>query len=223
MKKFYRTKEEMVQDLQEERKEAEQNYVATFEKAKESRKKLMIKVISIIAIVVIFIKVCFGTIHIMSPFIYKQNRLYQVYINDELINVEVFDHYHLPIVPHLVSFDAINAQSYDYDGGHLQYEVKEDDDKILLSFVSYKCMADDYQVQLSCNAAKKSLRKVEATDVKYTHLYIRREDRKETVMYDGPMIQNITQYVQKEGRYHIRVTAEYKHVTSSITFHLKNK
>ena len=53
--------------------------------------------------------------------------------------------------------------------------------------------------------------------------YVRREDRKETVMYDGPMIQNITQYVQKEGRYHIRVTAEYKHVTSSITFHLKNK
>lgn len=34
MKKFYRTKEEMVQDLQEERKEAEQNYVATVEKQK---------------------------------------------------------------------------------------------------------------------------------------------------------------------------------------------
>ena len=139
MKKFYRTKEEMVKDLQEERKEAKQNYVTTVEKAKESRKKLIIKVISIIAIVVIFIKVCFGTIHIMSPFLYKQNRLYQAYINDELINVEVFDHYRLPIIPFLVSFDAINAQSYDYDGGHLQYEVKDDDDKILLSFVSYKC------------------------------------------------------------------------------------
>ena len=99
MRKFYRTKEEMVQDLQEERKEAEQNYVATVEKTKESRKKLIIKVISIIAIVVVFIKVCFGTIHIMSPFIYKQNRLYEVYINDMLISVEVFDHYHLPIIP----------------------------------------------------------------------------------------------------------------------------
>ena len=68
MKKFYRTKEEMVKDLQEERKEAKQNYVTTVEKAKESRKKIIIKVITIIAIVVIFIKVCFGTIHIMSPF-----------------------------------------------------------------------------------------------------------------------------------------------------------
>ena len=84
-------------------------------------------------------------------------------------------------------------------------------------------MADDYQVQLSCNAAKKSLRKVEATDVKYTHLYIRRNDRNLTVVYDGSMIQNITKYVQKEGSYHIRVTAEYKHVTSLITFDLKNK
>lgn len=223
MKKFYRTKEEMVQDLHEERKEAEQNYVATVEKTKESRKKLIIKVISITAIVVIFIKVCFGTIHIMSPFLYKQNRLYQSYINDELINVEVFDHYRLPIIPFLVSFDAINAQSYDYDGGHLQYEVKEDDDKILLSFVSYKCMADDYQVQLSCNAAKKSLRKVEATDVKYTHIYIRRNDRNLTVVYDGPMIQDITKYVQEKETYFIQVIAEYKHVTSSITFHLKNK
>ncbi len=170
---------------------------------------------------VIFIKVCFGTIHIMSPFLYKQNRLYQAYINDELINVEVFDHYRLPIIPFLVSFDAINAQSYDYDGGHLQYEVKDDDDKILLSFVSYKCMADDYQVQLSCNAAKKSLRKVKATDVKYTHIYIRRNDRNLTVVYDGPMIQDITKYVQKKETYFIQVTAEYKHVTSTITFHLK--
>ncbi len=47
MKKFYRTKEEMVHDLQEERKEAKQNYVTTVEKAKESRKKIIIKVITI--------------------------------------------------------------------------------------------------------------------------------------------------------------------------------
>ena len=82
-------------------------------------------------------------------------------------------------------------------------------------------VADDYQVQLSCNAAKKSLRKVKAIDVKYTHIYIRRNDRNLTVVYDGPMIQDITKYVQKKEAYFIQVTAEYKHVTSTITFHLK--
>lgn len=48
-----------------------------------------------------------------------------------------------------------------------------------------------------------NLNKKENLDTNYEILYIRKKGNPEVVMYDGSLIDDITKYISKEGRYFI--------------------
>ena len=62
--------------------------------------------------------------------------------------------------------------------------------------------------------------KKEMNDLKY-HLYIKKNSKGEKVFYDGNLIDNISDYLDEIGSYHISIVAKYKNVESTIYFDLK--
>lgn len=196
-------------------------YFKSTKELKEERKYKIIYISTIILFVLISIKFIVGEIVIPLPFEYKDNRLYEVYLNDIDMTVEVEDEKKITIIPYFLSF----VQRYNgvYIGTGDIYEDIEYSPYYKLKINSYNCYAEmpalkeneKINYKVSCNTEQEYIKEL-TNDITYK-LYIKRTHKgKETILYDGNFIEDITKYIVDKGRYLIMITGNYKNVESKI-------
>jgi len=206
------------------RKKAANKYFKAVQELKEERKHRFIYILSIILFILIVIKITVGEIVIpLSPLIlpYKDNRLYEVYLNDSDVQVEVQDRKKITIIPYFLSIQ----QSHNgvYQGALGIYDNIKESESYKLKINSYDCYSKvpsleenkNIEYKISCNTEHNYIKKL-TNDTKYT-MYIKHTYKgKETYLYEGTLIEDITPYIIKKGRYLIEITGKYKNVESKI-------
>lgn len=214
------------------RRNAANKYFKSVLELREERKHKSIYILTVILFILIVIKIIVGEIVIPLStrlFPYKDNRLYEVYLNDINVEVEVQDTKKITIIPYFLSI----GQYYNgvYQGALGIYDDIEESDSYKLKINSYDCYSEvpsleenkniDYKI--SCNTEQNYIRKL-TNDTKYT-MYIKHTYKgRETYLYEGTFIEDITPFIIKKGRYLIEITGTYKNVESKIyvSFDKKN-
>jgi len=122
------------------RKKAANAYFKSVQELKEERKNKFIYILVIIFLILLAIKVIFGEIVIELPSQYKDNRLYEVYLNNIDVTVEVEDVKKITIIPYFLSFE----QRYNgvYVGTLDIYENIVESPYYKLKINSYNCYAE---------------------------------------------------------------------------------
>lgn len=188
---------------------------------KERGKKLLI-IFSIILLVVVGIKIFFGTIEIYNPFGYPSNkaRFYKVSVNDEFITVGYNLNQKITLIPFLINFNnsylGQNNITNDLDGAEY---IPDGSDKYIIDISSYSCYEYGYQVE--CLNDEQNLK--ENNDTKYTKLKITRTNNPYEIVYDGKYINDITKYVKDKGIYCVSITAEYSLVEAEVYFYFARR
>lgn len=202
-------------------------YFKSVQELKEERKSKFLYILAIILFIIIAIKLIVGEIVIPIPFEYKDNKLYEVFLNDTTISVEVTDKKKTKIIPYFLSFEQYHHTMY-RGTIDIVYDL-EKSDYYKLKINSYDCYAEmpslkenekiDYKI--SCNTDNENLTKKLRNGIEYK-LFIRRTYKgKETVLYDGEFIEDISQYLTGKGSHYIRITETNKNVESTISFYLE--
>ena len=206
------------------RKKAANKYFKAVQELKEERKHKFIYILTIILFILIVIKITVGEIVIplsTKMFPYKDNRLYEVYLNDLTVQVEVEDKKKITIISYFLSIDQYRNSVY--QGGLGIYDDIENSDTYKLKINSYDCYSKvpsleenkNINYKISCNTEQNYIRKL-TSDTKYT-MYIKHTYKgKETYLYEGTLIEDITPYIIKKGRYLIEITGKYKNVESKV-------
>ena len=110
-----------------------------------------------------------------------------------------------------------------YQGSLGIYDDIEESDSYKLKINSYDCYSKvpsleenkNIEYKISCNTEQDYIRKL-TNDTKYT-MYIKHTYKgKETYLYEGSFIEEITPFIIKKGRYLIEITGTYKNVESKI-------
>lgn len=219
-------------DKNDMRKKAANKYFKSVLELKEERKHKFIYILTVILFILIVIKITIGEIVIpltTRMFPYKDNRLYEVYLNNKNVEVEVQDTKKITIIPYFLYIGQYRGSFYQGTLGI--YDDIEESDSYKLKINSYDCYSKvpsleenkNIEYKISCNTEQNYIRKL-TNDTKYT-MYIKHTYKgKETYLYEGTLIEDITPFIIKKGRYLIEITGTYKNVESKIyvSFDKKN-
>lgn len=214
------------------RKKAANKYFKSVLELKEERKHKLIYILSIILFILIVIKITVGEIVIplsTRMFPYKDNRLYEVYLNNKNVEVEVQDTKKITIIPYFLYIGQYRGSVYQGTLGI--YDDIEESDLYKLKINSYDCYSKvpsleenkNIEYKISCNTEQNYIRKL-TNDTKY-NMYIKHTYKgKETYLYEGAFIEDLTPFIKQKGRYLIEITGTYKNVESKIyvSFDMKN-
>lgn len=185
------------------------------------KKKKIIIISSIIIVIFVLFKTFIGEINLNFSNIASQhkNRLYEVSINDVLIDIGVEETRRTTIIPFIIYSNDFSSHSF--YGVQDENSLKFDKDTyISLDIDSYECYAKNVDTQLSCINDSGNYKKIKTDDTTY-NLRIKRLNKKETITYNGKFINDISSYLPENGKYRIFIIGKYKNVTSTIYFDLE--
>lgn len=215
---IYRSKKELDEQTIELKKEAlkEINY-ANREMRKENKKKI-IKWIFILILLIVLIKLFFGTINIPSPFLYTKNRLYVVTVNDITSTIGIVETKTVPLIPYLINFKSHYSTFFNGEKEWSHFSINEGE-KTILDIKSYNCFTTlkNTKKQLGCQDQGENSIEELTNDTTYT-LFIRKTKPNVKNLYKGKFINNITNYLNEKGTYIIQITGKYKNIESNIIF-----
>lgn len=188
----------------------------------KERKKRITIIFLITLVVVLIIKIFFGTIELYNILGYppSKSRIYKTSINDTIIAVESQIHKKTPIIPYLLNFNSYYGTVDFINGDENIYFYVDDSKKFLLNIESYSCYHDKSQVE--CKVGINNQTRIKNNDTKYTNLFIRKNGNTETVKYDGEFKSDITEYITEKGNYYVEITAKYSLIETKISFNIKN-
>lgn len=173
-----------------------------------------------IVLIIVVIKVFFGTIEIKNIFGYPpgETRFYKLSVNGKVITTNYNLKHTIPIVPFLVDFNSYylgtSNVTGDEDGTYFYHDNSE---KYIIDISSYNCYKDGYRVE--CKDEDRDMK--ENHDTKYTNLTITRTNNPYEEVYNGEFINDITPYVSDKGVYCVEVTAKYSLVETKVYFYFK--
>lgn len=203
--------------------------------ARESAKKekitnwFRISVFTLITIVVFItlFRIFLGTVEIENPFEYEKNRFYKVTLNDKTVTVWANERNRIPLIPWFLYFNSRSTNAYD---GKLEHMSElEEAKKYILKVKSYSCYDEKLEKRIPCKS-KENHFKDENQDTTYTlkiekrkyHSGTEEKDEFWTVdyIYDGPLIEDVTKYIEDGAEYHFMITGTYGKVTADFDFYI---
>lgn len=184
----------------------------------EKNKKIWF-IISTILVMVLFIRIVFGTIDIPNIFGYPSNksRFYKVTLNDELISTEYYLIQKIPVIPHLIYLKSEYFDSFITKGDIDAIRYNGDDlDKFIIDVESYSCHYKKSQTK--CKNENSEMQK--NNDTTYNKLEIWRTTKPHEQIYNGEFINDITPYIKDNGKgiYVVTIYAEYEFIETKIVF-----
>jgi len=214
MNKKYKNIEEVLEEEELNKKEALKELNRLDIEIRKERKQKLIKIGLPIIVLFILFKIFIGEINLNLP-IYYNHRLYEVTLNDEFIDVCVDEYRNIPIIPFLINNNYHDFHCFHQHGVGIEREFNKGD-KIHITFDSFECLTED-GFKTSCWPYKSHNIKKETNDAKYS-LIINRNYRGTTVIYDGDVVNDITDYFSEKGTYTINIIAKHGNVKSIVFF-----
>lgn len=184
------------------------------------RSKRLQKVL-LVVIILIAVKLIFGTINIYNIFGYPSNkaRFYKVTVNDTLVTVSYSSSHQIPIVPFFINFNSSYIGSSSIDGDNDPIVSDDGSLKYIINIASYSCYSGERQVECKNDTQDMKIN----DDTKYSNLKISRLTKPFITSYDGKFINDITPYLKDKGRYYVEITAKHGLVTTKIYFDFDKK
>jgi hypothetical protein len=215
MKKYYKTKEEMIKDTKDLRKEALTEF---YNLRKPRRKELIIKIIkwsTIIMIPIIVFKFLIGTITI--SYILHRNRLYSVTVNKHDVTLDVLEIKTIHIVPFIADLKLFYKGGFYTDDFSSVVNIKQGEPSII-DVKSYKCFVvmNNTKTQSGCDSEVDTIN--ELTNDTSFDLFIRETRTNGEVVYNGEFINDISSYLIKKEQYYVEITGKYNSTESRIVF-----
>lgn len=210
------------EEIERQRKEILLEINKSDKEIKKDRKNKILLVGGILFIVIIVIKILFGTIEIYNIFGYPSSkaRFYKLTINGEETTVNYTLTHKIPVIPFLVNFNSIYLGGSYITGDEDGTSYKPDNsDKFVINIDSYSCYSKDYQIE--CKFDNQNMKK--NNDTKYTNLQIVRTNNPYEEIYNGKFVNDITQYVKSKGVYYVGITAEYSLIETQVYFYFERK
>lgn len=208
------------EDREKEKMEALVEYNLSLTELKKSKMKFLIKILVIVVcfcLIGVLIRVFHGKIYYShSLFNYNKSIEYSLYLNEERISVGFEDVEETPIIPGLFYFRRLNMGSW-YNPEKLNDEIYFEGDKNILTIKSNECYIRTNKIRVNCDSSNDKLIRKEV-NVKIERLFIRKNGKKEHIMYDDKFISDISSFVEEKGYYYIEIYAEYDNVKTKLYF-----
>lgn len=212
-----RIQDEKIKKIRKEYFKSENEY------RKRKKRKIIILIIAI-SIVILIIKLTVGNLYIDSPISYAENRRYDVWVDDDLMGVEVTDTYQRTLIPYFLYYRAYWNEWYTVDSHYvINYYADFEENQFILNVKSYSCYSHLSTNQVGCRDGNSYQEKIENNDTVYALKITDSTHYPYKVVYDGDFIHDISPYIAENSVYYIDITASYKHVKSVISFNIVTK
>lgn len=182
-------------------------------------------IFGIVLIVMIIIKLIFGTIEIYNPFGYPVSSTpsFETRVNGERCGTSGGLYHRIPIIPFFLDF-----VSFSYI---LNYFEKDQPDEyfyngigdVNLSIRAYTCHYKDSKSQVACDYTKDNMVYNSKNDIRYTKVRIIKDYTWWEPVYDGPFITNITEYVKDDGYYMVTIYSKYSMIETESHLWVETK
>jgi hypothetical protein len=216
--KAYTTKKAMIEDNKEERTKIIKEINILNKDIKKDKKMQLILIIIFLIFLFILFKIFIGQINIVfdnSTLSFNKARLYNVKINNVLVNSGGYDFKITSIIPktfNIINFD-FNIPNTKIDNADITYELGSE---INLTIESYECYNKKKKL-LSCE--NKSVTNKKLTNDTTYEMKILKDKTK--VVYEGKFLNEISSYLTEVGIYYISFIGKYKKVTSTINIKIE--
>ncbi len=208
------------EQMEQIKKEALKEYVESNREYINGAKRKFGIIFGIIVIILVAIKVFFGTINIPNIFGFPSSeaRYYIVKVNDKQVPVSYNHRHRIPIIPFFVNLDS-HYLGNNYIEGDYGFTFNDDNlNEYIVTISSNSCYYENkYQVECTKNTQDMK----ENTDTKYTNMKITRITNPHETVYDGKVLKDIKTYLTKKGQYHIEITAKYGLNESKVYFYFE--
>lgn len=188
---------------------------------KKYKKKKIIVTLTIITLVVAFIKIFFGTIEIYNPFGYPStsSKFYKVSVNNELTNSHYTVKHTIPLIPFLVHFDSYYMGNSDVrdDLENDKLNIKEPN-KVIIGIEEYKCFSKDMH-RIECKNIHQKMEKTNEEKIK--SMVITKISNPHGEVYNGKYMKDISKYVKDKGIYHIQIVVGHSLTRTKVYFYIQ--
>lgn len=208
-------------EITEEQVEAYKECVRTDYKWKRKIMFVSLKVITITTLVVILIKVLFGSIELYNVVGYPKYkvRYYQVMVNGKDYDSEFVIKNKKSLIPSLIYFTSYYKGTNFVVGGKEKQPEADGSDEYRIGIKSYSCYKGKYQVK--CENSSQYMRK--NYDTKYVKMLITKIDDGVKEIYQGAFMKDIAQFVSEKGVYRVEILALFDSVETTISFKFHNE
>jgi hypothetical protein len=209
--KAYTTKKAMIEDNKEERTKIIKEINILNKDIKKDKKMQLILIIIFLIFLFFLFKTFIGQINIVfdnSSLSFNKTRLYNVKINDVLVNSSGYDFKVTSIIP-----KTFNIPNTKIDNADITYELGSE---INLTIESYECYNKRKKL-LSCENKDVANKKL-TNDTTYEMKILKDKTK---VVYEGKLINEISSYLTEKGVYYVSFVGKYKKVTSTINIQIE--
>lgn len=200
--------------MDREQREIVNNYNKMEKDYRKSKKRTILKVVSILFFALLVVRFVHGKIEIKNPidFSADETRAYRITINGIDVVFENRKKKSIPIIPFFV--DLVSK------GQDINFPVRDKSsiplsDKYEISVKSYKCFSAKNDYPIACNYRNDFINFVEMDDFSIKKMIITKDSK---ILYDGVYANDISMYLIEKGEYAIELDLRYKRVSTDITF-----
>lgn len=188
---------------------------AELKKSRVKKLKKFLIVFCILFVIGLLIRVIHGRVYYSVSFLWLNKSVeYNLHVNGEHETIGFEDTEDSPIIPGLLYFRRENLGAW-FNMDKLNEDLIFEDEKIKLDFVVNECYTHTDKIRVGCDSANDKLIREEVKP-KFTRLFIRKNGKKNKVMYDGKFINDISSYVKEKGDYYIEIYAEYDGIDTKL-------
>lgn len=200
------------------KKEALKDYNAANRELKTKKfrtlKKILI-ILGVVLVVAIVVRIFYGRVYFSLPYMYyNQSNEYKFFVNGEQKNINFEDYKDTPVIPGILYFRRFNMGGW-YNVEKYDENLIFEDEKVVLDFEVYECYTHTDNIRVNCDSFNEKLIQKEVKP-EFKSIFIRKNGKKNKVMYDGEYISDISDYVKEKGYYYIEIYAEYDGVDTKL-------
>lgn len=192
--------------------------------------KILLIILGLIILTYLLLLVFLGEQKIESGKQYDNSKYYELYINNEIVGIDVDQIESIPILPGILNYEKLSSNIFGVE------EIDREDinknithkyslgDRMLIKLVAYECYGDEKRTnKINCTNASMNLKEIELDEF---NILITRSEKNETgtevekTMYNGKLTEDMSQYFPINDEYTIELTSTSWFVNTTIRLYL---
>lgn len=210
--RYYRNQKEIDNDYSPLKDEIKNEISALNVVVKDHHKRNVKKICLIVfgtAIPIIFLTgISYSIVEALKNFSRVHYNYFEVFINDERLDVHYSEEYHRTIIPFV--YHQHESRNFNYDE-NVNNNVIKDSTNYIIDLKEYKCI-NQKNDRISCgvDALYEYKKEIESSKIAMEIYY------DDELLYEGNFMRNITSYLPRAGTYHIVLKNRHQYLTTEI-------